>query len=61
MEAYVKFQLVQRNMFNKTSLDKIVGSDGTGEYDMYNRYLKIPHVITKTNEFGWINALWKLK
>lgn len=61
MEAYVKFQLVQRNMFNKTSLDKIVGSDGTGEYDMYNRYLKIPHVITKTNEFGWINAMWKLK
>lgn len=61
MEAYVKFQLVQRNMFNESKLEPIVGKKGDGDFTLYNRYLKIPNIIVRSNEYGWINALWQLK
>lgn len=61
MEAYVKFQLVQRNMFSESKLEPIVGKKSDGDYTLYNRYLKIPNIIADSNEYGWITSQWKLK
>lgn len=61
MEAFVKYQLVQRNMFTEAKLKTIVGPDGDGEYITYNRYLLIPNEVVNTAEYRWVTSQWKLK
>lgn len=61
MEAYVKYQLAQKNMLSAKVLEDYVGKGCEGEYIVYNRYLKIPKFICEMQEFKWVNALWKLK
>ena len=62
MEAFVKYHLVQCNMFTKAKLDAIFDKNtGNGEYTLYNRYLLIPNFLLQTAEFRWVNSQWKLK
>lgn len=62
MEAFVKYQLVQSNLFTEAKLKELIKEDKkNGELTLYNRYLLIPSCITKAAEFKWIKSVWKLK
>lgn len=54
MESFVAGILAQLKQLAPEQLENV-------QYVRYHRYLNIPKIVTDTQEFAWVNEVWKLK